>query len=665
MEVPHVEYQDKNMTTEQINMQPNVMRSLAAARKSVVKVALIYIVLVALWILLQSGIPMLLFIDYKVEPFTWIQIWSGAFFFGSTGWLLYLLVARGMRLAAAALDALRLRDRAIESSINAIFITDSRQADNPIVSVNPAFERITGYAAAEAIGRNPRFLQAADVNQPELEAVRVAFREGRDCHVVLRNYRKDGSMYWSELFIGPVENEGGVVSHYVWVQNDITETKRYQDELARQANYDTLTGLPNRNLLSDRAARAMVRARRYNRDIAVVFIDLDNFRVINDSLGYAVGNNMLRLVGERLGSSMRIVDTVGRVGGDEFVLVLEDQEKERLFTSQMQRILNVFSKPFLLGDRELFVTASIGVASYPHDGEKVETLLQNAEIAMYRAKDLGRNGFQFYKTEMNAQVNERLSLESWLRRAVDRKELSLHYQPQLDLRTNRVIGAEALIRWQHPKLGMIPPGKFIPLAEQTGIIVPIGEWVLRTACAQNKAWQDAGLPPITIAVNISARQFREKGLVKTIADILGETRLDPRYLELEVTEGVIMHDAEEVIRILQQLKSMGVKLSIDDFGTGYSSLSYLKRFPVDRLKIDQSFVRDVTSNSDDAAIALAVINLGHSLDLRVIAEGVETEEQLKFLRGHHCDEKQGYLFSKPIPAEDFTKLLKEGRTLAV
>jgi len=424
-----------------------------------------------------------------------------------------------------------------------------------------------------------------------------------------------------------------------------------------------LTGLPNRNLLNDRAATAMVRAARYEHGMALAFIDLDNFRIVNDSLGHQVGDNMLRLVAERLRSSLREVDTVARFSGDEFVLVLGEQDNERLISSQMQRIVEVFSRPFSLGERDLFVTASIGVAFYPQDGTKVETLLVNAETAMYRAKDLGRNTFQFYTAEMNALVNERLTMESWLRRARERGELLLHYQPKVDLRSNRVTGAEALIRWRHPKLGMVSPAKFIPLAEQTGLIVPIGEWVLRTACAQNRAWQEAGLAPITIAVNISARQFREKGLVNSVAEVLKETGLEPQFLELEVTEGVIMHDPQEVVAVLQKLKSMGVMLSIDDFGTGYSSLSYLKRFPVDRLKIDQSFIKDVTTDPENAAIAQAVITLGHSLNLKVTAEGVETREQLQFLRDHQCDEKQGYLFSKPLPAEEFGRLLQEGRML--
>ena len=637
--------------------------ALVKAKATALRISILYIGLVAIWILLQSGIPMAVFIDYPIERFTWTQALVGWFFVGSLGWLLYLLMDRNLRAMSAAAEALRLRDRAIEASINPIYITDSRMPDYPIVYVNPAFERVTGYASADAIGRNPRFLQGSDVDQPELAALRVALKEQRGCRVTLRNYRKNGNMYWNELTIAPVHDELGQVTHYVGIQNDITETRKYQEELARQANYDLLTGLPNRNLLNDRAATAMVRAARYEHGMALAFIDLDNFRIVNDSLGHQVGDNMLRLVAERLRSSLREVDTVARFSGDEFVLVLGEQDNERLISSQMQRIVEVFSRPFSLGERDLFVTASIGVAFYPQDGTKVETLLVNAETAMYRAKDLGRNTFQFYTAEMNALVNERLTMESWLRRARERGELLLHYQPKVDLRSNRVTGAEALIRWRHPKLGMVSPAKFIPLAEQTGLIVPIGEWVLRTACAQNRAWQEAGLAPITIAVNISARQFREKGLVNSVAEVLKETGLEPQFLELEVTEGVIMHDAQEVVAVLQKLKSMGVMLSIDDFGTGYSSLSYLKRFPVDRLKIDQSFIKDVTTDPENAAIAQAVITLGHSLNLKVTAEGVETREQLQFLREHQCDEKQGYLFSKPLPAEEFGRLLQEGRML--
>lgn len=640
---------------------PSLNNALLAARRMARRIVYVYVLLVGLWVLIQSGILISPILGIKIEPLPWPQMLAGWFFVASTGWLLYLLLDRGLQLIDSAHEALRLRDRAIESSINAILITDSRQPDQPIVYVNPAFERITGYSSKEAIGRSSRFLHGPDVNQPELEALRLAIKEQRESRVLLRNYRKDGTMYWNELTVAPVKNDAGEVTHYVGVQNDISEMRRYQDELANRSNLDGLTGLPNRNLLADRVKGAIARAERYTHGIAIVFVDLDNFKLVNESMGHRMGDQLLQLVAERLKSCMRTVDTVARIGGDEFVLVLVDQANEHVVSSELYRIADTFGKPYIVGDQELFVTGSAGIAFYPQDGTELETLLKNAESAMYRAKESGRNTLKFYTEDMNLRISGRLALENKLRRAVERNELFLHYQPQVDLKSNQIFGTEALVRWRHPDLGIVSPAQFIPLAEDTGMIVAIGEWVLRTACLQNKAWQDAGLPPIAVAVNISARQFREKGLVHAVERILQESALDPRYLELEVTESVIMHDAEQVIAILKQIKSLGVKLSIDDFGTGYSSLSYLKRFPVDRLKIDQSFIREITSSPDDAAITQAVINLGHSLNLRVIAEGVETQEQLDFLSDRQCDEKQGYLISRPVPAEEFAQLLRAKR----
>lgn len=634
-----------------------------SARKILIRVAFLYVGLIGIWVFVQSGIPFSWVTELEISRITWVQTLNGWFFVVSSGWLLYLLINRGLNLIAQTEEALRLRDRALESSGNAIFITHRLAPDNPIVYVNPAFEKITGYRSSEVIGKNPRFLQGPDVKQPELDAIRLALREERPCRVVLRNYRRDGSLYWNELYISPVKDPSGEVTHYVGVQNDITESRNFQNELARQAHFDTLTGLPNRILLTDRINTAITRAGLHGRSVTIAVADLDNFKVINESLGYAGGDRLLRLAAERLQSRVQAEDTVARLGGDEFALVFADDVSERLLSNEIKGIVEAFGKPFVLDGRELFVTVSIGVVFSPQDGNDVETLLTNAESAMYRSKDQGRNTFQTYAAEMNARINERLELDGRLRRALERGELLLNYQPQIDLHTNRINGAEALLRWKHPDLGIMPPGKFIPLAEETGLIIPIGEWVIRTACMQNKAWQEAGLAPIVVAVNISARQFRQTDLVRSVAAILEETGLDARYLELEVTESAIMHNAQEVISTLLKLKSMGVQLSIDDFGTGYSSLSYLKRFPVDRLKIDQSFVRDIATDPESAAIAQAVITLGHSMNLRVVAEGVETLEQLAFLRAHQCDEKQGYLFSRPLPGGEFVKLLQEGRML--
>ena len=637
--------------------------SVASARTTILRIAALFSLLVAIWVFVQSGIPFALVLDLQIERVTWLQTLSGWLFVFSSGWLLYLLIHRTLGAIASAEEDLKLRDRAIESSVSAICITDNQAPDNPIVYVNPAFERITGYSSAEVLGRNPRLLRGSDLGQPELLTVRAALRDERPCRVVLRNYRKDGSMYWNELDISPVRNDAGTVTHYIGVHSDITDAKTHHDELVRQANHDSLTGLPNRNLLSDRIDRACVRTQRYGDFAAVAFLDLDNFKVVNDSLGHSVGDHLLCAVAARLKSSLRAMDTVARMGGDEFVLVLSDHKSAQSVAGELQRIVDSFSQPFAVDDRDVFVTASVGVALYPQDAQDPESLMKSAELAMYRAKECGRNTYQLYTAELQTIITERMALEGMLRRALERGELSLHYQPQVDLHTNRLFGCEALLRWNQADLGMIGPAKFIPLAESTGLIVPIGEWVVRTACTQMKAWQLAGLPAVSVAVNISARQFHNSNLLHAVKQILAETGLDPAQLELEVTEGVIMQDAQHVIADLQAFRDMGVKLSIDDFGTGYSSLSYLKRFPVDRLKIDQSFVRDIVSDGDDAAIAQAVITLGHTLNLRVIAEGVETTEQLAFLRNNQCDEIQGYLFGKPVPAEEFGRLLESGRTL--
>jgi diguanylate cyclase (GGDEF)-like protein len=440
------------------------------------------------------------------------------------------------------------------------------------------------------------------------------------------------------------------------------ERKRYQVQLEHQANYDALTGLPNRNLLHDRLRQA-VYSQRLPRAIAVVFMDLDHFKFVNDSLGHSTGDLLLKAMAERLRTVLREGDTVGRVGGDEFVLILNDQSNEEIIYRAMQRISAKVAEPITIEGKELYVSCSAGISIYPQDGRDVDTLLKNADAAMYRAKDHGRSNFQFYTSEMNERVNERLALENALRRALERNELILHYQQKVSLKTGQIVGCEALVRWLHPEWGLVRPARFIPLAEETGLIVSIGEWVLREACRQSRAWMDDGLHPGVVSVNLSVRQFRQEGLVRTVSRILEETRLDPAQLEMELTESMVMGNVDQAIAVLQGLKQLGVTLSVDDFGTGYSSLSYLKDLPIDTLKIDRSFVRDIGSGdeADDGVLAQAIISLAHALHLKVIAEGVETDAQMRFLRRHACDEVQGFFYGEPLPPEQHGKLLEKAK----
>ena len=436
------------------------------------------------------------------------------------------------------------------------------------------------------------------------------------------------------------------------------ERKLAEDRIQFMANHDALTGLPNRTLLDDRLSQALFYAQRYERWVTVAFVDLDNFKDINDSLGHNAGDELLKAVAKRMVACLRATDTVVRLGGDEFVILLFDQPKNaNVVSASLQKIQAAIAEPVQVDGHTLRVTGSFGVANYPDDGTDADALLANADAAMYRAKEIGGDNFQFYTPELNARVHEKFLLQEELRNALARSEFVLHYQPQVDLRTGRVFAVEALIRWNHPTQGMLSPINFIPMAEETGLITPIGDWVLHEACRQNKAWQDAGLPPMTVCVNVSARQFKDKSLVGRVVSALHDSGLEAKYLELELTESVIMLDVEQAVAMMSALQGLGVHLSIDDFGTGYSSLSALKNFPVVRLKIDKSFINDLATNDNDKAVASAVISLAKKLNLRVIAEGVETDEQLAFLRENNCDEMQGYHFSRPIGARELEAFL--------
>ncbi|MGI8906145.1 MAG: EAL domain-containing protein [Candidatus Sumerlaeaceae bacterium] len=534
-----------------------------------------------------------------------------------------------------------------------------------ITFINLVAETMTGWPLTRAMGRpmsdvfrifdssTPDTL--ADLMQPHdsnCEPVRLS----ANCLLL----RPDGSHIPIEDSIAPIHDRQGKRTGTVVVLRDVTAVRAMSVEMAHSAEHDFLTGLPNRMLLNDRIGQAIALSPRHGKQVAVLFLDLDGFKHINDSLGHPVGDKLLQSVAARLMDCVRGSDTVSRQGGDEFVVLLSEAEQWNDAAIVAKRMLKAVMEPHSIDNRELHVTASIGVSVFPDDGADAETLIKNADTAMYQAKENGRHAYRFFKPEMNVRAVERQSIEEDLRRAIELQELALHYQPIVDMKTGMITGVEALMRWSHPVRGFVSPAQFIPVAEDCGLILPIGKWVLREACRQVKAWVSMGLPEITLAVNVSAVEFGAENFLDGIFEILAETCMDPRRLELELTESVLMKRVESTATILQQLRERGVKVSIDDFGTGYSSLSYLGKFPVDVLKIDQSFVRQISSDSENSTIVTAIINMARSLKLRVIAEGVETAEELNFLRQHKCEEAQGYFFSRPVPAEQVATLLKEG-----
>jgi diguanylate cyclase (GGDEF)-like protein len=486
-------------------------------------------------------------------------------------------------------------------------------------------------------------------------AVRLNHAVGLPAHSVL--VRRNGVESTIQDSIAPIHDQDGHVTGAVMVFRDVSEARVTEVKLSHLAQHDFLTDLPNRMLLNDRLDQAIALARRHGNKVAVLFLDLDRFKHINDSLGHAIGDKLLQAVGKRLVAVVRGSDTVSRQGGDEFVVVLSDMTHAQSAARQAEKIHAVLSSPHAIDQHDLHVNVSVGISIFPDDGQDAETLIQCADTAMYQAKENGRNTYRFFKPEMNVRAVERQSIEAHLCRALERREFVLHYQLKTNLETGGISGVEALIRWVHPDRGLLLPAQFVPIAEDCGLIVPIGQWVLREACRQSRAWQAAGLPPVPVAVNISAVEFRHKDFLAGVRTILAETGLEPRYLELEVTESVLMQDVDATAAVLHALKAMGVLLAIDDFGTGYSSLTYLRQFPIDALKIDQSFVKKSTTDPDDAAIVSAVISLGRNLRQRVIAEGVETREQVAFLKTRSCDEGQGYYFGRPIVAEAFAQLL--------
>jgi diguanylate cyclase (GGDEF)-like protein/PAS domain S-box-containing protein len=542
---------------------------------------------------------------------------------------------------------------AVEQSPNTIVITD---LDARIEYANQAFTTVTGYTLDEVRGKNPRFLQSGMTSKETYDDMWAHLTLGEAWHGELSNKRKDGSIYIEAATLSPVRQADGRITHYLAVKEDITNRKHNEARILQLSNFDLLTGLPNRSQLNEHLSYAIGFAQRSREKLAVMFLDLDRFKNINDTLGHSIGDQYLVEIARRLKHAVREEDTVSRLGGDEFILLFPgaDVDAAALVAS---KLLETVRQPCLIEQHELTDTASIGIALYPDDGLSAEELLKHADTAMNRLKQGSRNGYCYFTQEMQAHSVRNMQLLNALRQALARDELQLHYQPQVSLLDGRVIGVEALLRWNHPELGAVSPAEFIPLAEESGMIIPIGEWVLRTATRQMKVWLDSGLSPMIVAVNLSAIQFRQPALPELVTRILDETGLSAEHLELELTEAVAMDDPQAAVEMMDKLHELGIRMSIDDFGTGYSSLSYLKRFKVYKLKIDQSFVRDLTDDPEDKAIVTAIINLASSLGMHTIAEGVETAGQLAYLRLQGCDEVQGYYFSKPLSAEDLEAYL--------
>jgi len=549
----------------------------------------------------------------------------------------------------------------LENSNEAILITD---AEGTIQYVNASFSKISGYEKEEVLGKNPRIMRSGHHDAGFYEEMWGSLKDSGEWQGEVWDRRKNGEIFPKWLSIKAVKDKRERTVNYVGFFTDISSLKQTEEYIEHLAHYDSLTNLPNRILLHDRLKQAIMSASRQNHLAAVMLLDVDQFKYVNDTFGHVAGDQLLNEVAGRLVRCVTEGDTVARFGGDEFAIVLSEFKNGMAATLLAKKIIEALSLPHKFKGREIYITASIGIALYPSDGDNVDVLIKNADTAMQRAKELGDRKFQFYDSQMSDKAFARLSVEANLHNAIERGEFVLHYQPQVDLGNGQVTGMEALIR-RKERNWLVPPSQFIHIAEETGLIMQLCEWTLKTACKQNKAWQAEGLPALRVAVNLTATHFAQHTMVKMVRDVLQETGYESKYLDLELTERIIMKDTEEAIKAMHQLKDMGVFLSIDDFGTGYSSLSYLRQLPIDRLKIDLSFVSGIASSPNSDSIVKSIISLGHNLDLKVLAEGVETERQLSFLIENKCDEIQGYYFSVPLSTEKFRELLLEGRRLAV
>lgn len=559
-------------------------------------------------------------------------------------------------------EEMRVLKRSVDSSANGIIIADAKQPDHPLTYVNPAFLEMTGYSESEVLGRNCRFLQGEGSDPEVVSKLRTAISQGSDVNVVIRNYRKDGTPFWNDLYISPVRDNSGEITHFIGVQQDISRRIEAENRLDYQSTHDVLTGLPNRSLFEERLSHDAELAIRNHRSLVVLYVDLDEFKPINDSLGHIVGDKILQQVAERISDVIEPGDTLARYNGDEFLLLLPSLMHVDDAQVVAERILTTLSQPFSIDSETVYLTASIGIAegefSNPILAREPHMLIRQADMAMYQAKKGGRNTVHWYSSEITEQMNERVILRRELEGALQQDDLQLHFQPIVDSNTGRTVSVEALVRWIHPKRGMIAPAVFIPLAEQTGQIIAIGDWVLREACTTIAELNQTREEPLTVAVNISPLQFTRSNFLCNIEKLLQEFSLEPSMLEIEVTEGVLFHDEEIAIDTLHSLQNMGIRVSIDDFGTGYSSLSYLRLLPVHKLKIDRSFIHEVTESERDCAIVGGIIDLAHHLSLVTVAEGIETAEQEAILKQQGCTLLQGYYFARPMPLADLNEFLR-------
>lgn len=552
---------------------------------------------------------------------------------------------------------------ALASTGRGIVICDATQTGCPIIFANPAFLRITGYELAEVVGRNCRFLQNGESGQAALSAVRSAIATQTEAHVVLRNYRKDGSLFWNDLLLSPLRDESGKVTRFIGVQTDISEQKRDQEQLAFLMTHDKLTGLPNRTLLMERLQQAVQQAQRQASPAALLFIDIDHFQQISAGLGQDTRNRILKDIAQRLRACVKESDTLSHYGDGKFAWILNDAGDPGYVSASCDRISGIIAEPLIIDDQMFRAACHIGIAQCPQDSDDAPTLSQYASIALHHAKDLGNKSHLFFSSEINARMAQRVALEAALRSAIHNEQFHLVYQPKVELQTGRITGLEALLRWQHPQLDVVAPATFITIAEELGLIVSIGEWVLRQTCRHLRSWIDTGIQFPRVSIKMSPSQLRDPLLAQKIEQALSEERIDPAMVSFAITEGILMGDTQSIEITLRKLKALGVTLALDDFGIGYSSFSYLRRFPFDQIKIDPSFIKNIVTDSNDAAIANAIISMAHSLGLQAVAEGVETNAQCELLCDLLCDEMQGNLFSKPMAPGDIMTLLREDRRL--